>query len=104
MSKSLCLSVALGFSVALGSQCKNASAGPNRFIQDRFAIGFWVDPPIGDDADFRYKEIADANFTVVLGGFLNAEEVLLLATFDLLDANTQEVQITVQLIRAPLEP
>ncbi len=56
-------------SVAFGSQCKTASAEPQSFIQDRFAIGFWVDPPIGDDADSRYKEIADANFTVVLGGF-----------------------------------
>jgi hypothetical protein len=61
--------VILGMSVALGSQCKTASAEPERFIQDRFAIGFWVDPPIGDDADLRYKEIADANFTMVLGGF-----------------------------------
>jgi len=46
-----------------------ASAQTERFVQDRFAIGFWVDPPIGDDADYRYKEIADANFTMVLGGF-----------------------------------
>jgi len=40
-----------------------------RFVQDRFAIGFWVDPPLGEDADARYAEIADANFTLVLGGF-----------------------------------
>ena len=40
-----------------------------RFIQDRFAISFWIDPPIGEDIDFRYAEIAQANFTVVLGGF-----------------------------------
>lgn len=69
MSKSLCLSLVLAVSVALGSQCMTASAEPERFVQDRFAIGFWVDPPIGDDADLRYKEIADANFTMVLGGF-----------------------------------
>lgn len=42
---------------------------PVRFQQDRFAIGFWVDPPIGEDADARYAEIAGANFTVVIGGF-----------------------------------
>ena len=36
-----------------------ASAETGRFIQDRFAIGFWVDPPIGAEADVRYKEIAD---------------------------------------------
>jgi len=40
-----------------------------RFVQDRFAIGFWVDPPAEDDMDARYEEIAEANFTLVLGGF-----------------------------------
>ncbi|MBN1345651.1 MAG: hypothetical protein JXQ73_23365 [Phycisphaerae bacterium] len=43
-------------------------AGPG-FVQDRFAIGFWVDPPMDDRADERYKEIAEANFTLVIGGF-----------------------------------
>lgn len=54
MRKSLCLSLVLGMSV--GSQYMIASAETGRFIQDRFAIGFWVDPPIGDDADFRYED------------------------------------------------
>ena len=40
-----------------------------RFVQDRFAIGFWVDPPAELITDARYKEIADANFTFVLGAF-----------------------------------
>ena len=40
-----------------------------RFVQDRFAIGFWVDPPIDERADERYAELAAANFTVVIGGF-----------------------------------
>ena len=40
-----------------------------RFQQDRFAIGFWVDPPMDDRADERYAEIAEANFTLVIGGF-----------------------------------
>ena len=40
-----------------------------RFIQDRFAIGFWVDPPADEKMDERYAEIAAANFTLVLGGF-----------------------------------
>lgn len=40
-----------------------------RFVQDRFAIGFWVDPPIDGKADLRYREIAEANFTLVIGGF-----------------------------------
>lgn len=39
------------------------------FIQDRFAIGFWVDPPRDQRAEQRYREIADAGFTVVLAGF-----------------------------------
>ena len=40
-----------------------------RFVQDRFAIGFWVDPPADERMDARYKEIAEANFTLVLGAF-----------------------------------
>ena len=44
-------------------------AEPARFVQDRFAIGFWVDPPADADMDRRYAEIAEVGFTVVLGGF-----------------------------------
>ena len=47
----------------------HASAQQSKFVQDRIAIGFWVDPPLDDKADARYKEIADANFTLVIGGF-----------------------------------
>lgn len=39
------------------------------FVQDRFAIGFWVDPPADAKMAERYEEIAGANFTLVLGGF-----------------------------------
>ncbi|MBN1899746.1 beta-galactosidase [Candidatus Sumerlaeota bacterium] len=42
---------------------------PMRFVQDRFAIGFWVDPPMDEKGAERYKEIAEANFTLVIGGF-----------------------------------
>ncbi len=42
---------------------------PARFHQDRIAIGFWVDPPMDAKADFRYRRIARAGFTLVLGGF-----------------------------------
>jgi hypothetical protein len=51
-----------------------AAVARDRFVQDRFAIGFWVDPPV---ADQRYAEIADANFTVVIGAFgaRSAEQV-----------------------------
>lgn len=40
-----------------------------RFQQDEFAIGFWVDPPADEKMEQRYKEISDANFTLVVGGF-----------------------------------
>lgn len=59
----------LGISVVTGDQGLSASIEMKPFIQDRFAIGFWVDPPIGSDADLRYQEIADANFTLVIGGY-----------------------------------
>lgn len=38
-----------------------------RFVQDRFAIGFWVDPPLNEQANERYREIADAGFSLVIG-------------------------------------
>ena len=38
-------------------------------MQDRFAIGLWVDPPLDANADARYRELAEANFTLVIGGF-----------------------------------
>ncbi len=47
----------------------SAHSAMSQFIQDRFAIGFWVAPPAEETTPTRYKEIADANFTVVLGGF-----------------------------------
>ncbi|MFA5865713.1 MAG: beta-galactosidase [Phycisphaerae bacterium] len=40
---------------------------PGQFVQKDFEIGLWVDPPIDDKADSRYKDLADANFTVVIG-------------------------------------
>jgi len=41
----------------------------NRFVQDRIGIGFWVDPPADDQMDARYSQIAEANFTFVIGNF-----------------------------------
>ncbi len=38
-----------------------------RFEQDRFAVGFWVDPPLDARAEERYQEIADAHFTMIIG-------------------------------------
>jgi hypothetical protein len=46
-----------------------ARAGEQRFVQDRFGIGFWVDPPLDKQADARYAEIARANFTFIIGNF-----------------------------------
>ncbi|MGI8907512.1 MAG: hypothetical protein ACR2IE_13600 [Candidatus Sumerlaeaceae bacterium] len=50
-----------------GQEITTTSAA--RFQQDKFAIGFWVDPPADDKMEQRYREIADANFTLVVGGF-----------------------------------
>jgi len=49
--------------------CAHLDAQTNRFAQDRFAIGFWVDPPADDKMEAHYQDIADANFTFALGGF-----------------------------------
>ena len=39
-----------------------------RFVQDRFCIGaFWLTFPMDKNADKRFAEIAEANFTVVYG-------------------------------------
>jgi hypothetical protein len=46
-----------------------AVAQPPRFEQDRFAIGFWVDPPVDGEADSRYAEIAGAHFNLTLALF-----------------------------------
>lgn len=42
---------------------------PPRFVQDRFVVSFWVDPPADANIEARYKEIADAHFSMVLSGF-----------------------------------
>jgi len=55
--------------ICSGLTGRNVTADQNRFIQDRFAIGFWVDPPADGQMDQHYKDIADANFTLVIGGF-----------------------------------
>jgi hypothetical protein len=64
---SLSSSCVLGLTCLLGAVAANTSA--QSFTQDRFAIGFWVDPPMDERADERYAEIAAAHFTVVIGGF-----------------------------------
>jgi hypothetical protein len=64
--KTTCI-VATG--ILLGLTAASAMAQEGRFIQDCLAIGFWVDPPLDDRAEERYAEIAEANFTMIIGGF-----------------------------------
>ncbi len=47
----------------------NQTRGVQRFKQDRFAIGLWVDPPASADLDHRYAELAKANFSFIIGNF-----------------------------------
>ncbi|MEW6750316.1 MAG: hypothetical protein AB1505_04980 [Candidatus Latescibacterota bacterium] len=47
----------------------HAQDAPPRFVQDRFAIGFWVDPPADERADERYAEVAAAHFNLTLALF-----------------------------------
>jgi len=44
-----------------------AAAEPRPFTQDRFVIGMWVSPATNEELDARYREIAEANFTLVVG-------------------------------------
>lgn len=66
---------ALGTGVALSAlQCVTAAPGDeavesDRFVQRDFVISMWVDPPVDERADERYKEMADAYFNLVIGGF-----------------------------------
>lgn len=61
----------VGTLAAVVSMCGSHAEEPaaDRFLQDRFAIGFWVDPPADERMAERYAEIADANFTLIIGGF-----------------------------------
>ena len=48
----------------------SSQAYPTNFRQDRFLISLWYDPVVPVETfPQRYQEIADANFTVVMGGF-----------------------------------
>ncbi len=61
-----CLSSVVLFGMT-ATDCAYGQA--QRFIQDRFAIGLWVDPPADEKMDQRYRELAEAHFTLVIGGF-----------------------------------
>lgn len=56
-------------SMLLLAAAGGAARAAESFVQDRFAIGLWVDPPLDANADARYRELAEANFTLVIGGF-----------------------------------
>jgi hypothetical protein len=54
-------------SLALLTASSLFGASANRFVQDRFVIGMWVPPATNEKLDDRYREIAEANFTLVVG-------------------------------------
>lgn len=60
--------ISTGMIMALGIQNTSISDERTTFVQDRFAIGFWVDPPADENMDQHYADISAANFTMVLGG------------------------------------
>jgi hypothetical protein len=70
-----------GLSLAYGGQLQ--AGGP--FVQDRFAIGYWVGPQTSENLRERYREIAEANFTVVIGshGMDVAQQLALCREFGL---------------------
>lgn len=59
-----CLALPVGLATSTHAL---AAAGTHRFVQDRFGIGFWVAPQTDVDVEGRYAEIAEANFTFVIG-------------------------------------
>lgn len=61
----LCVAVAAAVFAAVGTA--GESSAP-RFQQDRFGIGLWCGPPLQEQNTARYREIAEAGFTFVIGG------------------------------------
>lgn len=55
------------------------------FVQDRLAIGFWWPPRTTENLDQHYRDIAEANFTVVIGtyGMTAAEQLKLCEKYGL---------------------
>jgi hypothetical protein len=64
----VCVILSLFASWHAPSLAQTSRPSRSSWVQDRFAIGFWEEPPVDDKMDERYAEIAEANFTVVLGG------------------------------------
>ena len=55
--------------IILAAGARGDESKKGRFVQDRFVISFWVDPPADQLKSAVYKDIADANFTMVHGAF-----------------------------------
>ena len=59
---------ALATAISSGSSSATQSQSPPAWNQDAFFISFWVGPQVeADELDFRFAEIAEANFTGYLG-------------------------------------
>ena len=65
----LALSCATASQTPKNPEIKDALQHKGSFVQDVFAIGLWVDPPMDAKAHERYRELSEANFTMVIGGF-----------------------------------
>ena len=65
----ICAAGLMALAFILTARQAAAQAEKSRFVQDRFAIGQWVDPPADEKMEERYKELAEANFTIVNGCF-----------------------------------
>src|ERR1035438_467954 len=67
LSHRLCCLAAVALA-AFAQLCRATAADP-RFVQDRLAVGLWSDPPADQQTDARFAEIAEANFTFLIGNF-----------------------------------
>jgi len=69
------IALALAFAACTWPAAEAISEAPGpRFVQDRFAIGFFGDPPESEDLDKRFREIADAHFSVAIIGELERHD------------------------------
>jgi hypothetical protein len=53
--------------LVLLAAANSPGATPRHFVQDRFVIGMWVPPATQEKLDTHYRDIAEANFTLVVG-------------------------------------
>lgn len=62
--------LAFGLAALMAAATPRSAVGKTGFEQPRFLLSFWVDPMV-DPSDFKeqYRDVRNANFTAVLGGF-----------------------------------